>query len=231
MPQPPPIKILVIDDAPQIRRVLRTTLTAHGYEVADAASGEAGLELFRQMAPQLVILDMALPDMGGLEVCRHLRALSTLPILILSVRNAEAEKVEALDAGADDFITKPFGAEELLARIRSVLRRLQSAEPAEAIAIGNLTVDLNRRTVVRAGEEIKLTPKEFELLRYFLSHAGRVLTHRALLQAVWGPDHGEQAEYLRVFVNQLRRKLEPDPAHPQYLLTEPWVGYRLALPE
>lgn len=224
-------KILVIDDAPQIRRVLRTALGAHGYEVATAASGEEGLESWRQWQPQLVILDLALPGMGGLEVCRRLRQQTAVPILVLSVRDAEAQKVEALDAGADDYITKPFGAQELLARIRSVLRRGAPAEMGPIVPWGPLSIDLNRRTVTRAGEELKLTPKEFELLRYFLAHPSRVLTHRALLQAVWGADYGGQTEYLRVFVNQLRRKLEADPAHPQFLLTEPWVGYRLAPPE
>lgn len=228
-------KILIVDDAPQIRRVLKTALVRRGYEVWTAASGEEGLETFRDCLPDLLILDMALPGMGGLEVCRELRKSSPVPIVVLSVRSEEAEKVQALDAGADDYLTKPFGVEELMARIRSVMRRVGGKGEIETVRVGELTVDLNRRTVGRAldrgGEEIKLTPKEFELLRFFLANTGRVLTHRALLQAVWGPDYGEQTEYLRVFVNQLRRKLEPDPSHPRYLLTEPWVGYRFDLPD
>jgi len=228
-------RILIVDDAPQIRRVLKTVLAARGYEVWTAASGEEALEEFRRGLPELVILDLALPGMGGVEVCRELRRSSPVPIIVLSVRNAEADKVQALDAGADDYLTKPFGAEELLARIRSVMRRSGAKAELDTLRLGELTVDFNRRAILRDGagnvEETKLTPKEFELLRYFAANAGRVLTHRALLQAVWGPDYGEQTEYLRVFVNQLRRKLEPDPSRPRYLLTEPWVGYRLDLPE
>lgn len=228
-------RILIVDDAPQIRRVLKTVLAARGYEVWTAASGEEALEEFRRGLPELVILDLALPGMGGVEVCRELRRSSPVPIIVLSVRNAEADKVQALDAGADDYLTKPFGAEELLARIRSVMRRSGAKAELDTLRLGELTVDFNRRAILRDGagnvEETKLTPKEFELLRYFAANTGRVLTHRALLQAVWGPDYGEQTEYLRVFVNQLRRKLEPDPSRPRYLLTEPWVGYRLDLPE
>lgn len=223
--------ILIVDDAPQIRRVLKTALVARGYEVVTAASGEEALEEFRQSKPGLVILDLALPGMGGVEVCRELRHGSPVPVIVLSVRDSEADKVRALDAGADDYLTKPFGAEELLARIRSVMRRSSGNVPAEAVRLGALTVDLNRRKVMGGEDEVSLTPKEFELLRFFIANAGRVLTHRALLQAVWGPDYGEQTEYLRVFVNQLRRKLEPDPSRPRYLLTEPWVGYRLDLPD
>ncbi|HWG37153.1 MAG TPA: response regulator transcription factor [Terriglobales bacterium] len=228
------IRILIIDDAPQIRRVLKTALVARGYEVWTSASGEEGLEEFRRCLPDLLILDLALPGIGGVEVCRQVRQTSPVPVIVLSVRNAEAEKVQALDAGADDYLTKPFGVEELLARIRSVLRRIGGKGEMETFRMGEFTIDLNRRSIGRAqedGEEVKLTPKEFELLRFFLANAGRVLTHRTLLQAVWGPDYGEQTEYLRVFVNQLRRKLEPDPSHPRYLITEPWVGYRLDLPD
>jgi len=228
------MRILIIDDAPQIRRVLKSALVARGYEVWTAATGEDGLEQFRQCLPELVILDLALPGMGGVDVCRQLRQSSATPVIVLSVRSAEGDKVRALDAGADDYLTKPFGLEELLARIRSVMRRRTAGGMGDIIRLGELTVDLNRRTIAHgaggSGEDSKLTPKEFELLRFFLANSGRVLTHRALLQAVWGPDYGEQTEYLRVFVNQLRRKLEPDPAQPRYLLTEPWVGYRFEPP-
>jgi two-component system KDP operon response regulator KdpE len=225
------IRILVVDDAAQIRRVLKTALIARGYEVWTASSGEEALTLFRESSPNVVILDLALPGISGVEVCRRLRKSSTVPIVILSVRDAEAEKVAALDAGADDYVTKPFGLDELLARIRSVLRRVSSSEDTEVLTLGELVIDLNRRVVSNAGSEVKLTPKEYDLLRFLLTHAGKVVTHRRLLQAVWGPDFGSQTEYLRVFVNQLRRKIEPDPAHPRYIITEPWVGYRLALPE
>ncbi len=230
------MRILIIDDAAQIRRVLKAMLVGRGYEVWTAASGEEGLETFRAALPDLVILDLALPGISGVEVCRELRRDSAVPVIVLSVRDAESEKVGALDAGADDYLTKPFGTEELLARIRSVLRRRHPHAEAETVRLGALTLDLNRRALLSAGangagEEVKLTPKEFELLRFFVANAGRVLTHRRLLQAVWGPDYGEETEYLRVFVNQLRKKLEPDPAHPRFLLTEPWVGYRFDLPE
>jgi two-component system KDP operon response regulator KdpE len=228
-------RILIIDDAAQIRRVLKAMLVGRGYEVWTAATGEEGLEEFRKALPDLVILDLALPGMSGVDVCRQLRRDSAVPVIVLSVRDAESEKVRALDAGADDYLTKPFGTEELLARIRSVLRRRHPRPEAETVRLGALTLDLNRRTLAgpdaAAGDEVKLTPKEFELLRFFLANAGSVLTHRRLLQAVWGPDYGEETEYLRVFVNQLRKKLEPDPAHPRLLLTEPWVGYRLQLPD
>lgn len=223
--------ILVIDDAPQIRRVLKAALVANGYEVWTAASGEEGLEQFRAAQPQLVLLDLALPGLSGVQVCRRLRALGATPIIVISVRGREADKVEALDAGADDYLTKPFGTDELLARMRSVLRRAGPQEGALTLAAGPLRMDLGLRRVLAAGQEVKLTPKEFDLLRYFMSHPGRVLTHRTLLQAVWGPDYGAEPEDLRVFVNQLRKKIEPDPAHPRWLLTEPWVGYRFAPPE
>ncbi len=223
-------RILAVDDAPQIRRVLKTTLVSAGYETLTAATGEEALEMFARHHPDLVILDLALPDIGGVEVCRQLRRSTDTPILILSVRGAEADKIEALDAGADDYLTKPFGAGELLARIRSSLRR---AVPAAGTLLeaGPIRLDAAARRAWNGDEELKLTPKEFDLLRQFASQPGRVLTHRALLQAVWGPDYGEQTEYLRVFVNQLRKKIESDPSRPQLLRTEPWVGYRLLPPE
>jgi two-component system KDP operon response regulator KdpE len=224
-------RILVVDDDPQIRRVMRATLTGHHYEVVEARSGEDALERFREELPDLVLLDMNMPGMDGLETCRLLRQGSEAPILILSVRNTEKDKVAALDAGADDYVTKPFGMEELLARIRAAMRRAPASPEGgpHAISDGDLQIDFDTRRVRVAGREVRLTPKEFDLLRYLVAHAGRPVPHRELLQAVWGPDYGAETEYLRVFINQLRKKLEPDPAKPQYVLTEPWVGYRFEL--
>lgn len=219
--------MLIVDDAPQIRRVLVALLTAAGHTVDTTASGEDALKKTAQARFDLVILDLGLPGISGADVCRHLRQRSKIPILILSVRGAEAEKVALLDAGADDYVTKPFGSQELLARLRSLLRRQTPAgEPAPVLSCGSLQLDGGRRRLLRGGEEVKLTPKEFELLYLLMSNAGKVLTHRKLLQSVWGPDYGGETEYLRVLINQLRRKIELDPGHPQYLLTEPWVGYR-----
>lgn len=220
-------RILVMDDAPQIRRVLKATLTGAGYEVLTAASGEEGLEQFRRERPDLVIADLALPGISGVEVCQRLRAASPVPILVLSVREREADKIQALDAGADDYLTKPFAMGELLARIRSALRR--SGGDPKPITAGPLRLDPATRRAWNGERELRLTPKEFELLRQMVAHAGRVLTHRTLLQSVWGPDYGEQTEYLRVFINQLRKKVETDPSHPELIRTEPWVGYRLAV--
>ena len=226
-------RILVVDDEPQIRRVLRTTLTAQGYEVRDARSGEEALDSIRDARVDLVLLDVNMPGMGGLEACREIRAGSEAAIIMLTVRDAEADKVAALDAGADDYITKPFSTPELLARIRAALRRLPtSAEGGlESVQLDELQINLVTRRVIVEGREIRLTPKEFDLLRYLLANPNVPIPHMKLLQAVWGPDYGDQVEYLRVFVNQLRKKIEPDPAHPRYLLTEPWVGYRFALPD
>jgi two-component system KDP operon response regulator KdpE len=225
-------RILVVDDEPQIRRVLRATLTAKGYEVVDARSGEEALEALRDSRFNLVLLDINMPGIGGLETCREIRASSEVAIIMLTVHNAEADKVAALDAGADDYVTKPFSTPELLARIRAALRRQPNAGEGapESIVIEEVEIKLATRRVVVQGRESRLTPKEFDLLQYLLANPNVALPHTRLLQAVWGPDYGDQVEYLRVFVNQLRKKIEPDPAHPKFLLTEPWVGYRFAIP-
>lgn len=220
-------RILVVDDEPEITLVLRSGLVKHGYDVRVANEGEAALELFRAWTPDLVITDLAMPNMSGIELCQRLRETSAVPIIILSVKGEEATKIEALDAGADDYLTKPFGMGELLARVRAALRR--SPEPAAdetEIRDGDFTIDLSTRSVQVAGREVKLSPKEFDLLLFFVRHPGKVLTHRTLLAHIWGGDYTEQTEYLRVFVRHLRKKLEPDPAKPRYILTEPWVGYR-----
>ena len=219
--------ILVVDDEPQIRRVMSVSLPARGYVVRTASDGEQALDEIRKQAPDLVVLDLVMPGMGGLEVCRRVREFSSVPIIVLSAKGSESDKIAALDMGADDYVTKPFSLDELLARIRAVRRRmLLSDAAATQIRAGELTIDMNERRVTMSGAEIKLTPKEFEVLKYLASNSGRVVTHRALLQAVWGSEATEQTEYLRVFINQLRRKIEPDPQNPRYLLTEPWVGYR-----
>ncbi len=227
-------RILVVDDEPQIRRVLRTTLSAQGYEVFDARTGEEALLAIRDQRFDLVLLDMNMPGMGGLAACREIRSGSEAAIIMLTVRNTEQDKVTALDAGADDYITKPFGMPELLARIRAALRRMPTATgPAsenQVIDLDGIQIDLAGRRVRRAGVEVRLTPKEFDLLHYLIANSNSAIPHTKLLQAVWGPDYGDQVEYLRVFVNQLRKKIEPDPAKPRYLLTEPWVGYRFHLP-
>src|SRR5208283_189161 len=225
-------RILVVDDEPQIRRVLRATLTAKGYEIFDARTGEAALEFLRGNKADLVLLDSNMPGMGGLQACREIRANSSVAIVMLTVRDAEQDKVAALDAGADDYVTKPFSMPELLARIRAALRRVPATPeggPA-SVRLGELEINLATRRVISASGEVRLTPKEFDLLHYLVTNPNIPIPHTRLLQAVWGPDYGDQVEYLRVFVNQLRKKIEPDPSHPRYLLTEPWVGYRFALP-
>jgi two-component system KDP operon response regulator KdpE len=226
-------KILVVDDEPQIRRVMRTVLSRHGYEVVDARSGSEAMARLREELPDLILLDLNLPGIGGLEACRAIRAGSEVPIIILSVRNSEKDKVEALDAGADDYVSKPFSMEELLARIRATLRRIPSSPEygPRHLELDDLRVDFDARKVQVRNAEVHLTPKEFDLLRYLVAHAGQPVPHRKLLQAVWGPDYGHEVEYLRVFINQLRKKLESDAASPRYILTEPWIGYRFALPE
>ncbi len=222
-------KILVVDDDPQIRRVMKATLVGHGYEVIEARTGEDALETFPREMPSLVLLDMNMPGIGGLETCRAIRAGSDIPVIVLSVRNTEKDKVAALDAGADDYVTKPFGIEELLARIRAAMRRSPSSpEGPRAFASGDLEIDFETRRVSAQGREVRLTPKEFDLLRYLVMHAGKPVPHRELLQAVWGPDYGDEPEYLRVFVNQVRKKIEANPSKPKYILTEPWIGYRFA---
>ena len=224
-------RILVVDDDPQIRRVMRVTLTGQNYEVDDAKSGEEALEKLRDTRFDLILLDMNMPGMGGVETCRAIRGQSEIAIVMLTVRDSETDKVEALDAGADDYITKPYNAQELLARIRAGLRRTPWTHgPTGKLAFGAVSVDFDTRQITTRGKQVRLTPKEFELLRYLVSHSNKVIPHRELLQAVWGPDYGDQVDYLRVFVNQLRKKIEADPSNPKYLLTEPWVGYRLHLP-
>ena len=226
-------RVLVVDDEPQIRRVLRTTLSAKGYEVSAARSGEDALEFFRENRVDLVLLDMNMPGIGGLETCREIRANSDVAIIMLTVRDSERDKVAALDAGADDYITKPFGTPELLARIRAALRRLPVVPDGtpESIRLDKTEINLAKRRVISMGREIRLTPKEFDLLHYLISNPNVPISHTKLLQGVWGPDYGSQVEYLRVFVNQLRKKIEPDPSNPRYLITEPWVGYRFVLPD
>jgi two-component system KDP operon response regulator KdpE len=223
-------RILVVDDEPQLTRVLRTGLKSRGYDVRAAADGLAGLEAFNDWHPDLVITDLAMPNVDGLELCRRLRAVSQVPIIVLSAKGEEKTKVEALDLGADDFVTKPFGIDELLARVRASLRRA-NAQPANAatptiLDSGDFHVDLESREITVRGEPIHLTPKEFDLLVYFIKHSGKVLTHRTLLAALWGGNYVEQNEYLRVFVGNLRKKIEPEATTPRYILTEPWIGYR-----
>jgi two-component system KDP operon response regulator KdpE len=221
-------RVLVVDDEQEIALVLRSGLATHGYEVRVAGEGEAALELFHAWTPDLVVTDLSMPNMNGLRLCQQLRAISGVPIIVLSVKGDEATKVEALDAGADDYVTKPFGMGELLARVRATLRRLliEISEQQAVIEEGDFRVDLERREVHVAGREIRLSPKEFDLLVYFIRHSGKVLTHRTLLANTWGGNYTDQTEYLRVFIRHLRKKIEPDPAKPRYILTDPWVGYR-----
>jgi two-component system KDP operon response regulator KdpE len=219
-------RILIVDDEPQITRVLRTSLAMHGYEVQVANDGQAGLAAFDASKPDLVITDLSMPKMTGIELCENIRDRSQVPIIVLSVRGEDKHKVDALDKGADDYVTKPFSINELLARIRANLRRVkQEDEDLDPIEVGDFNIDLQTRVVSVKQKEIHLTPKEFDLLVYMARHPGKVLTHRALLNAVWGGQNVQSAEYLWVFINQLRKKVEPS-ATPQYILTEPRVGYR-----
>ncbi len=220
-------RILVIDDEPQIRRIMRTTLSSAGFEVDDARTGEEGLIKLREFRPDLVILDINMPGMDGVTACREIRSDSNVAVIMLTVRNSEVDKVAALDAGADDFVTKPFSTPELMARIRATLRRVPASQTlAQKFRIGNLLVDFNARTVSKGAEPIRLTPKELDLLRYLIQHPNQVLSHRELLQAVWGPDYGAEVDYLRVFIKNLRKKIEPNPDKPEFITTDPWVGYR-----
>ena len=219
--------ILVVDDESQITRVLRTSLSSHGYDIRVANDGETALEIMKDWSPDLVITDLAMPNMDGLELCRRLRLSTRIPIIVLSVRGEEKTKVQALDAGADDYVTKPFGIEELLARVRANLRRAPAEnEESPLIEIGDFRIDLAAHKVTVRRREVHLTPKEFDLLTYLARHPGKVTTHRNLLGAIWGGQSTEQVEYLRVFVGQLRKKLEPEASSPRYIVTEPWVGYR-----
>jgi len=225
-----PAQILLVDDEMAIQRAIAPLLRSRGYAVTLAATGREALDAFERDRPDIVILDLGLPDMDGTEVCRLLRERAETPILVLSARGAEKDKVTALDQGADDYITKPFGPEELMARVRAALRRsLGRDTPLHGqLTRGDLTIDFDRRRVGRGDLEVRLTPKEFELLTLLVSHAGRVLTHRSILKSIWGTHSTDQPEHLRVLVGQLRKKIEPDPGHPRYLMTEPWVGYRFA---
>jgi two-component system KDP operon response regulator KdpE len=225
-------RILVVDDDPQIRRVMRVTLTGQGYETADSKNGEEALDALRSERFDLVLLDMNMPGMGGVECCRLIRSHSEIAVIMLTVRDSESDKVAALDAGADDYVTKPFNTPELLARIRAALRRTPVSQESSMkhLTLGRVEVDFEARQVTTTSGRVRLTPKEFDLLRYLATHPNKAITHRELLQAVWGPDYGNEVDYLRVVMNQLRKKIEAHPSKPTYLLTEPWVGYRLALP-
>ena len=224
------ITILVVDDEPQIRRVLRATLSSNGYGVIEAKNGHEAIEMVIRERPDLILLDVSMPDMSGLEACSKIRLSFEGPIIVVTVRNSEHDKIVALHSGADDYVVKPFAMGELLARIRAGLRRSSSEEPLPKIETPELSVDLEKRMVDVRGERVHLSPKEFDVLRLLVTQQGKPLTHKRVLQAVWGPDHAEETENLRVVINQLRKKIEKDPAHPRYILTEPWLGYRFQVP-
>lgn len=223
--------VFVVDNEPQIRRVLRTILSSQGYSVVEARSGDEAIEKIRQEKVDLILLDCNMPGMSGIEACAEIRRSSDTPIIMLTVRNSERDKVQALDAGADDYVVKPFGADELMARVRAALRRAAPQESPPPFTSTDLVIDFEKRSVILKGQPVRLTPKEFELLRHLVGNQGKALPHRRLLQAVWGPDYGDETEYLRVFINQLRKKIEPEPSRPRYIHTEPWIGYRFELRE
>jgi two-component system KDP operon response regulator KdpE len=225
--------ILVVDDEPQLRRAMKATLADLGYQVVEAKTGEEALNLLRRETIDLVLLDLNMPGIGGLETCRAIREGQDVPIIILSVHNTERDKVQALDAGADDYVTKPFGIQELLARIRAALRRIPASGESDrrVFSDGELEIDFEARRATVNGNTVRLTPKEFDLLKFLVDHPNKPIQHRKLLQTIWGPDYGDEVEYLRVFMNQLRKKIEPEPSKPRYLLTEPWVGYKFAAPQ
>lgn len=220
-------RILIIDDEKQIRRMLRAALSGYGYDIAEASSGHEGLSQAAIFHPDLIVLDLGLPDIDGIEVVKRLREWTKTPVIILSVREEEEDKIRALDAGADDYVTKPFSMGELLARIRVAMRHLVKSEDEPVLTFNELIVDMAHRIVTIRGEEIRLTPTEYEILKYLVLQAGRVVTHGQLLRAIWGPNYQEHTQYLRVYVGQLRRKIEADPSRPVYIITEPGVGYRL----
>ncbi len=226
-------RILVVDDEPQIRRVMRATLVTEGYEVADARSGDDALDRLHSEKYDLVLLDINMPGLTGIETCRQIRLVSDVSIIMMTVRDLESDKVAALDVGADDYVTKPFSMPEMLARIRAALRRTVYPTPSGVgtLRIGDVEIDFRARLLTAHGKQIRLSSKEFDLLSYLAAHPNRAIPHEELLRAVWGPDYGEEREYLRVFINRLRKKIEPSPQEPQYLLKEPWIGYRLNLPE
>lgn len=226
-------RILVVDDEPQIRRVMRATLVTEGYEVADARSGDDALERIHSEKYDLILLDINMPGITGIETCRQIRLVSDVCIIMMTVRDKESDKVAALDVGADDYVTKPFSMPEMLARIRAALRRTVTSPPPGTgnVRIGEVEIDFRARCLTSHGKQIRLSSKEFDLLSYLAAHPNRVIPHEELLHAVWGPEYGEEREYLRVFINRLRKKIEPSPQEPQYLIKEPWIGYSLKLPE
>ncbi len=224
-------RILIVDDEKQIRRMLKAALEGYGYDISEAASGHEGLSQVSIFHPDIVILDLGLPDLDGIEVIKRLREWTQVPVIVLSVREHEDDKINALDAGADDYVTKPFSMGELLARLRVALRRAAGSEDEPVLAFGELSLDLSHRSVTLKGEEVKLTPTEYEVLKFLAQNAGRVVTHRQLLIAIWGSNYQDESQYLRVYIGQLRRKIEADPSRPAYIITEPGVGYRLVAPD
>ncbi|MFN7920314.1 MAG: response regulator transcription factor [Bryobacteraceae bacterium] len=226
-----PSRILIVDDEPQVRKMLRTSLTRHGYEVWEASNGLEAHEAMREFEPDLVLLDLNMPGISGLEVCQSIRMGYDTPIIVLSVSDTDHDKVGLLDAGADDYVTKPFSMPELIARIRRALRRATPVEEAPRYQDERIEIDFESRRVLVQGNPVRLTPKELDVLRYLVARVGKPVSHRDLLRAVWGPDYGDEVAYLRVFINRLRAKIELDPAEPKYLLTEPWVGYSFAAPK